>query len=91
MRVTGYDRVWVQRQVAVVVQFADRDVQPVRGADEHDRVGLQGGELADPQPGAQQHFHHDPGEHPGVSLRGAQQLRGGWVVEGFGQRVILAG
>jgi hypothetical protein len=30
------------------VQFADRDVQPVPGADEYDRVGGQGGELADP-------------------------------------------
>jgi hypothetical protein len=29
------------------VEFADRDVQPVRGADQHDRVGLQGGELPD--------------------------------------------
>ena len=41
------DQVRVQRQVAVLVEFADRDVQPVRGADEHDRVGAQGGELAD--------------------------------------------
>jgi hypothetical protein len=29
------------------VEFADRDVQPVRGADQHDRVGFQGGELPD--------------------------------------------
>jgi len=35
------------------VQFADRDVQPVGGADEYDRVRLEGGELADPQAGAQ--------------------------------------
>jgi hypothetical protein len=41
------DQVRVQRQVAVLVEFADRDVQPVRGADEHDRVGLQCGELTD--------------------------------------------
>ncbi len=34
------DQVRVQGQVAVLVEFADGDVQPVRGADEHDRVGL---------------------------------------------------
>jgi hypothetical protein len=51
------DQVWVQRQVAVLAQLADRHVQPVGGADEHDRVGAQADELADPQPGAQQHFH----------------------------------
>ena len=33
------DQVWVQWQVAVVVQLADWGVQPVTGADEHDRVG----------------------------------------------------
>jgi hypothetical protein len=37
----------VQRQVAVLAQLADGHVQPVRGADEHDRVRVQGGELAD--------------------------------------------
>ena len=41
------DQVGVQRQVSVVVEFADRDVQPMSGADEHDRIGGQGGELAD--------------------------------------------
>jgi hypothetical protein len=41
------DQVWVQWEVAVGAQFADRDVQPVGGADEHDRVGSQRGELAD--------------------------------------------
>ena len=85
------DQVRVQRQVAVLVQFADGDVQPVRGADEHDRVSLQGSELADPQSGAEQHFHHDPGEHPRVGLGGAQQLRGGRVVKGLRERVVLAG
>jgi hypothetical protein len=44
-----------------------------------------------PQPGAQQHFHGDPHEQPLISLGGAQQFRGGGVVEGFGQRVVLAG
>ena len=42
------DQVRVQRQVPVVVQFADRDVQPVAGADLDDRFGLQAGQFADP-------------------------------------------
>jgi hypothetical protein len=41
------DQVRVQRQVAVFAQLADRDVQPMPGADEHDRVGAQRGELTD--------------------------------------------
>ena len=42
------DELGVQRQVAVLAELADRDVQPGRGTDLHDRVGGQGGELADP-------------------------------------------
>ena len=85
------DQVRVQRQVPVVVQLADRDVEPVSGADEHDRVGGKRGELADAQSGAQQHLHHDADQHPRFGLSGAQQLGRGGVVEGFGQRVVLAG
>jgi hypothetical protein len=33
---------WVQRDVAVVVQLADREPQPVGGSDLHDRVDGQG-------------------------------------------------
>jgi hypothetical protein len=33
----------------------------------------------------------DPDEHPAVGLRGAQQFRGGGIVEGPGQGVVLAG
>jgi hypothetical protein len=46
------EQVRVQRQVAVLAQLADRDVQPGRGADRDDGVGAQAGVLADPQPGA---------------------------------------
>jgi hypothetical protein len=45
----------VQRQVAVLAELAGRDVQPRPGTDVHDRVGGEAGELADPQPRAQQH------------------------------------
>ena len=85
------DQVGVQRQVTVFTEFADRDVQPWAGADLHDRVGAQRGVLADPQPGAEQHLHGDPHEQALVVLGGAQQPGGAGVVEGLGQRVILAG
>jgi hypothetical protein len=85
------DQLGVQRQVAVLAELADRHVQPGPGADEHHRGGLQAGELADPQPGAQQHLDGDPDQHPAVGLGGAQQPGGGGVVEGLGQRVVLAG
>jgi hypothetical protein len=54
------DQVRVQRQVAVLAELADRDVQPRAGADLHHRISAQRGVLADPQPGAQQHLHGDP-------------------------------
>ena len=85
------DQLGVQRQVAVLAELADRDVQPGPGADVHDRVGAQAGVFADPQPGAQQHLHGDADQQPPVGLGGAQQFRGGGVVEGLGQRVVLAG
>ncbi|HEX2401780.1 MAG TPA: hypothetical protein VHJ79_17620 [Mycobacterium sp.] len=43
-----HDQLWVQRQVAVVVQLAHGHVQPRCSADLHDRVGRQRGVLADP-------------------------------------------
>ena len=84
------DELRVQRQVPVFAELADRDVQPRPGADVHHGVGAQRGVLADPQPGAQQHLHGDAHQQALVVLRGAQQVRGGSVVEGFGQRIVLA-
>jgi len=84
------DQVRVQRQVAVLAELAGRDVQPRAGADVHDRISAQRGVFADPQSGAQQHFHGDAHQQALVVLRGAQQFRGGGVVEGPGQRVVLA-
>ena len=81
----------MQGQVPVLAELADRDVQPWPGADVDHGIGVQAGELADPQPGAQQHLDGDADEHPPVGLGGAQQLGGGGVVEGLGQRVVLAG
>ena len=89
--VDQHHQLGVQRQVAVLAELADRDVQPGCGTDLDHGVGGQGGELADPQPGAQQHLDGDPDQQPVVVGRGAEQLRGGGVVEGLGQRVVLAG
>jgi hypothetical protein len=44
-----------------------------------------------PQAGAQQHLDGDPHQQPFVGLGGAEQLRGGGVVEGLGQWVVAAG
>jgi hypothetical protein len=85
------EQVWVQRQVAVLTQLADRDVQPRAGADVHHRVGAEPGVLADPQPGAQQHLDGDLDQQTRVGLGGPQQLRGRGVIERLGQRVVLAG
>jgi hypothetical protein len=85
------DQLGVQRQVAVLTELAHRDVRPRSGAGEHHGIGSQAGELADPQPGAQQYFHGDADQHPAVVAGGAQQLRGSGVVEGLGQGVVLAG
>ena len=74
----------VQRQVAVFVELADRDVEPVGVADQDDRVGGQGGVLPDPQARAQEELDGDPDEHAPVGLRGPQQLGCRRVVEGLG-------
>ena len=81
----------VQWQVPVVAELADRDVQPGPGTDVHHGAGLQAGVLADPQAGPQQHLHRDADQQPLVGLRGAQQFRGGRVIERPGQRVVGAG
>jgi hypothetical protein len=78
----------VQRDVAVVVQLADRDVQPVSSADLHDRVVLESDQLADPQAGPDQDFAD---QEPRLVLGGAQELGRGWVIERLGQRLVLAG
>ena len=42
----------MQWYVAVVVEFADRDPQPRRAVEDHDRVGGEAAELADAHAGA---------------------------------------
>jgi hypothetical protein len=55
-----FDQLGVQRHVAVVVELAQRDAQPVASADLYDRVGLQVRELAGAHPGAGQQFEREP-------------------------------
>ena len=80
----------MQRQVAVLTKLADRDVQPRCGTDVDHSVRGQGGELADPQPGAQEHLDGDADQQPGLGVGGAEQLRCSGVVECLGQRMVLA-
>jgi hypothetical protein len=64
----------VQRDVAVDVQSADRDAQPVGGADLHDGVDGQGEQLTAADAGAGEELDDQPGQWVGVGA-GAQQLR----------------
>ena len=70
-----------------MVQLADRDPQPVGGSDLHDGVDGQGEQLAAADPGTGQQFDDQPGQRIGT-LRGAQQLGGGGVVEEPRQRLV---
>ena len=83
------DQVGVQGHVPVVAKLAERDPQPVPGADLHDRVGVQAGQLPGPHPGAGQQFDHEPvtgiGAGPG---RGHEPGRVA-VVEELRQRLGL--
>ena len=80
----------VQRDVAVGAQLPERHVQPVRGADLHDRIDGQIEELALAKPGPGEELDREPGERVGVLARGAQQLRRGGVVDEPRERLIAA-
>ena len=71
----------VQGDVAVGAELSERNVQPVRGADLHDRVDGQIEELAFAQPGPGEELDRQPSERVGVLASGAQQLCGRGVVD----------
>jgi hypothetical protein len=50
----------VQGDVAVVAELAQRDAQPVPGADPHHRVGVETGQLTGPHPGPGEQLDHEP-------------------------------
>ncbi|GLB92574.1 hypothetical protein Mkiyose1088_18080 [Mycobacterium kiyosense] len=62
----------VQRDVAVIVQFADRDPQPVSRADLHDRIGSEGQQLAAADPSAGKQLDDQPRQRVRVGAGGAQ-------------------
>src|SRR5216684_3289327 len=64
----------VQRDVAAGAELAERDVQPVGGADLHDRVDGEVQELAFAQAGAGQELHGQVDERVRVGAGGLQQL-----------------
>jgi len=75
----------VQGDVAVVVEFADRDPQPVGVADvDHGVIG-EGAEFTGSHPGASQQLDHQPAPRVGVVGEGGHELRRGRVVEELGE------
>ena len=81
----------VQRDVAVVAELAQRDPQPVPGADPHDRVGVQVGQLAGPHAGTGQQLDDQPVAGVGAGPGGGHQPGGVAVIEELGQRLGLFG
>ena len=81
----------VQRHIAVFADLAQRNAQPVPGADPHHRVGVQVGQLPGPHPGAGQQFDHEPVTRVGAGPGGGHQPGGVAVVEEFRQRLGFLG
>ena len=79
----------VQRNVPVVAELAQRDPQPVPGADQHDRVGVQVGELAGAHAGAGQQLDDEPVAGVGAGPGGGHQPGRVAVVEELRQRLGL--
>ncbi len=71
----------VERDVAVGVQLADRDAEPVGGADLDDGIDGERTELAVAHPGAGQHLDDQAGEGVRIRPRRPQELGGRGVVE----------
>src|SRR6185312_5166463 len=70
------DELGVQRDVTAVAELAQRDAQPVPGADLDDRVGVQAGQLAGPHAGAGQQLDHEPVAGVGAGPGGGHQPGG---------------
>ena len=77
----------MQRHVAVVAELAERDAQPVAGADEDDGVGFETGELAGPHAGAGQQLDDQAVAGIGAGAGRRHEPGGVAVVEEFRQRV----
>ncbi len=78
----------VQRDVAVGVEFADRDVQPIRRADLNDRVDGEVDQFTFAHSGSGQELNGETNEWVGVGSGGDEQFGGSGVVEEAWQRLI---
>ena len=88
---SSVDQLGVQRHVPVVAELAERDAQPVAGADLHDRVGVQVRELAGPHAGAGQQLDDQPVAGVGGGPGGGHQPGRVAVVEELRQRLGFLG
>jgi hypothetical protein len=82
------DKDRVQRHVAVVVELAHGDAQPVELADADHGVVFEGRELADAHAGAGQEFNHEATAPVGVRREGGHELGRRGVVQVLGQRLV---
>jgi hypothetical protein len=82
-------QVGVQRHVAVVAELAERDPQPVPGADLDDRVGVEAGQLSGPHAGPGQQLDHQPVAGIGTGPGSGHQPGGVAVIEELRQRLGL--
>ena len=78
------DQFGVQGHVAVVAELAERDAQPVAGADEDDGVGFEIGELAGPHAGTGEQFDDQAVAGIGAGPGGCHEPGGIAVVEESG-------
>ena len=85
------DEVGVQGHVPVVAELAQRDPQPVPGADLHDRVRVQVRQLPGPHAGAGQQLDDEPVTRVGAGPGRGHQPGRVAVVEELRQRLGLLG
>jgi len=81
-------QLWVQRDVAVGVQFPDRNTQPIGRSDLHDCVDCQGEEFAFADSGAGEELDDQGGEGVGIGSGGAHEFRRCAVVEKSWERFV---
>jgi hypothetical protein len=85
------DELGVQRDVAVVAELAQRDAQPVPGADPDHRIGVEIGQFTGPHPGAGEQFDHEAVAGVGAGPGGGHQPGGVPVIEELRQRLRFLG
>jgi len=75
-----FDQVGMERNIPVVAEFPDWDMQPVVFTDTNDRVGGQVGEFPNPHPGAGQQQHTQFAERVRFDVGLVHELGHGGVV-----------